>query len=121
MTRPILGAAATPSGLGYYVFNGLGRVAGFGDAAFYGDLDALKLIHTITTVAPTVSGKGYHLLADDGSLYAFGDAKFLGNAQPGDPNGFYTGMLPTANGYRARHLSGPCPWLRRRCELRLPL
>jgi hypothetical protein len=97
---PVLGAVATPSGLGYWVFNGRGRVAAFGDALFFGDLHAVKLNQIITAVAPTPSGKGYWFLADDGSLFAFGDATFLGNAQPIDPNGFYTGILPGATGYR---------------------
>ena len=97
---PVLGAVSTPGGNGYYVYNGNGRVAGFGGATFFGDLRAVDLNHTITAMAPTPTGNGYWLLADDGTLYAYGDAAFLGTAQPFDPNGFYTGILPGATGYR---------------------
>jgi hypothetical protein len=97
---PVLGAAATPTGLGYWVFNGHGRVAGFGDAGFHGDTHAIKLNHTITAMAPTPAGTGYWLLADDGSLFNFGSAQPLGSATTIDPTGFFTVILPTATGYR---------------------
>jgi hypothetical protein len=98
---PVLGAVATPNRDGYWVFNGNGRVAGFGSAAgFFGDLRAIKLDTFITAMAPAPGGTGYWLLAADGGIFPFGSAQPLGTAQPVDPNGFYTGILPTANGYR---------------------
>jgi hypothetical protein len=106
---PVLGAVANRAGDGYWVFNGNGRVATFGqNTGFYGDLRASALNHTITAMAPAPFGTGYWLLADDGFIYAYGSAKFLGTAQPGDPNGFFTVILPSAteNGYRVGTYQG---------------
>jgi hypothetical protein len=106
---PVLGAVGNKTGDGYWVFNGNGRVAAFGlNAGFYGDLGANNLNHMITAMAPTPFGTGYWLLAEDGSMYVFGSAKFLGTAQPGDPNGFYTVILPSAtgDGYRVGTYQG---------------
>ena len=98
---PVLGAVATSDEEGYYVFNGRGRVSGFGDAPLFGDLNArLPVDRTITAMAPMPSGTGYWLLADDGSLFPFGAAQHLGTAQAFDPNGFYTGIIPEGAGYR---------------------
>ena len=106
---PALGAVANRIGDGYWVFNGNGRVAAFGqNAGFYGDPRASTLNHTITAMAPTPSGTGYWLLADDGFVYAYGSAKFLGTPQPGDPNGFFTVILPSVSesGYRVGTYQG---------------
>ena len=97
---PVLGAVATPNNDGYWVFNGNGRVAGFGTAGFFGDLRATKLDSIITAMAPTPTGTGYWLLADDGGVFHFGLAPQFGVGTAIDPNGFFTGILPTANGYR---------------------
>ena len=106
---PALGAVANRTGDGYWIFNGNGRVAAFGqNAGFYGDPRASKLPHTIVALAPAHFGTGYWLLADDGAVYTYGSAKYLGNGQPGDPNGFFTAMLPSAtgDGYRLATYQG---------------
>jgi hypothetical protein len=96
----VIGAASTPNGQGYYVFNERGRVAAFGNATFYGQVGSLGPDRIITSLAPAPSGTGYWLLADDGGVFAYGSASFLGTAQPFDTNGFYTGILPEGSGYR---------------------
>jgi hypothetical protein len=105
---PAMGAVATPSGNGYWVFSGKGQIAGFGDAGFFGDLRANTLSHTIISMAPAPFGTGYWLLADDGFVYAYGSAKFLGTPQAGDPNAYFTVILPSisASGYRVATYQG---------------
>ncbi|MDQ1507477.1 MAG: hypothetical protein QOD57_5204 [Actinomycetota bacterium] len=92
----VVGLAATPSGAGYWVWNTVGHVSGFGDANFYGDLRALKLAHVVTALAPAPSGTGYWLMTDDGGVFSFGTAGFFGSGQA--PGSFFTTILPTATG-----------------------
>ena len=96
----VIGAASTPNGQGYYVFNERGRVAAFGTATFYGQVNLPDSDRTITSLAPTPSGLGYYLMADDSTLWFYGDASIFGSPKTFDPNGFYTGILPTSAGYR---------------------
>jgi hypothetical protein len=98
--EPAIGAVATPTGQGYYVFDSRGGIAGYGDATFYGQPADLGPDRIMTTMAPTPSGHGYWALAHDGRLYPFGDAQVLGDAQQIDPTGFFTGIIPGGFGYR---------------------
>ena len=97
---PVIGAASTPNGQGYYLFNQLGRVAAFGSAPFLGQVTNLEAGHIITAIAPTPTGLGYTVMADDSTLWFYGDAKIYGTPKTFDPNSFYTGILPTSAGYR---------------------
>ena len=79
LNRPIVGMAATPSGLGYWLVASDGGIFTFGDAGFYGSTGGLVLNQPIVGMAPTPSGHGYWLVASDGGIFSFGDARFFGS------------------------------------------
>jgi len=79
LTAPIVGAASTPTGLGYWLVASDGGIFAFGDAGFYGSTGALTLNRPIVAMAPTPDGHGYWLVASDGGIFAFGDAAFYGS------------------------------------------
>jgi hypothetical protein len=99
---PVVGLAATPSGLGYWVWNGFGHVVGFGDAKTYGDMLASHGDHTVTAMAPTPTGTGYWLMTDDGAVFQFGSAGLFGSMAGRDPRSFYSIILPSATGFGYR-------------------
>src|SRR5437899_2324842 len=69
LNRPIVGVAATPTGLGYWLVASDGGIFAFGDAAFYGSTGAIKLSQPITGMGATPTGLGYWLVAADGGLF----------------------------------------------------
>jgi hypothetical protein len=79
LNRPIVGMAATPSGLGYWLVASDGGIFTFGDAAFFGSTGAVDLARPIVGMAPTPTRGGYWLVASDGGVFTFGDAPFLGS------------------------------------------
>jgi hypothetical protein len=79
LNQPIVGMAATPSGLGYWMVASDGGVFTFGDARFFGSTGNLHLNQPIVGMAATPSGAGYWLVAADGGIFAFGDAGFFGS------------------------------------------
>jgi len=79
LNKPIVAAAATPSGKGYWLVASAGGVFAFGDAAFFGSTGALALNKPIVAAAATPSGNGHWLVASDGGVFTFGDAPFLGS------------------------------------------
>ena len=80
LNRPIVGLAATPSGLGYWLVASDGGVFAFGDARFHGSTGDRRLNRPIVAMAATPSGAGYWLVASDGGVFSFGDARFRGSA-----------------------------------------
>ena len=79
LAAPIVAAAPTPSGRGYWLFAEDGGVFTFGDAGFHGSLGAIDIGTPIVDAAPTPSGRGYWLLTVDGAVFSFGDAVSLGS------------------------------------------
>jgi len=79
LNKPIVGIAATPDGLGYWLVASDGGIFAFGDATFYGSMGGKPLNQPIVGMASTPDGKGYWLVASDGGIFAFGDATFLGS------------------------------------------
>ena len=79
LNQPIVGIAATPSGLGYWLVARDGGIFSFGDATFYGSMGATTLNQPIVGISPTPLGKGYRMVAGDGGIFGFGDAMFMGS------------------------------------------
>ena len=98
LNKPIVGMAASPSGLGYWLVASDGGIFAFGDAAFYGSTGAIKLNKPIVGMTSTPSGKGYWFVASDGGIFAFGDAKFFG-APSGASSIVGMAATPSGNGY----------------------
>jgi len=80
-TAPIVGAAATPSGRGYWLVARDGGVFTYGDATFSGSLGG-KGVNDIVGIAADSAGTGYWLVGADGGVFAFGTAAF-GGSLPG--------------------------------------
>jgi hypothetical protein len=97
----VVGAAATPTGKGYWLVASDGGIFSFGDAAFLGSTGATPLNRPITGMAATPTGKGYWLVASDGGIFAFGDAPFFGSTGGIRLNQPIVGMAatPSGNGY----------------------
>jgi hypothetical protein len=80
LEAPVVGMAATPSGLGYWMVASDGGVFAFGDAPFLGSAAAFDLWAPVVGIAATPTGLGYWMVASDGGVFAFGDARFHGSA-----------------------------------------
>ncbi|MHB1488861.1 MAG: polysaccharide deacetylase family protein [Acidimicrobiales bacterium] len=94
----LVGAAATPSGLGYWTTASDGGVFAFGDAGYFGSTGAMRLNQPVVGMAATPDGKGYWLTAADGGVFAFGDAGFYGSAGAMHLNSPVVGMAATPDG-----------------------
>jgi hypothetical protein len=95
-TAPIMGAATTPSGRGYWLVARDGGVFGFGDAAFYGSLGG-KGVNDVVGIAADRTGKGYWLVGADGGVFTFGSAAF-GGSVPGNGTSVSNVVGIAANG-----------------------
>ncbi len=84
LNAPIVDAAATPHGHGYWEAGADGGIFSFGDAQFFGSTGSLTLNRPIVGMEATPDGRGYWEVASDGGVFAFGDAQFFGS----------TGSLP---------------------------
>jgi len=79
LAQPIVGIAATPTTLGYWLVASDGGIFAFGDATFHGSMGGRPLAQPIVAMAATpTGGGGYWLLAADAGIFAFGDAPYLG-------------------------------------------
>jgi hypothetical protein len=78
---PIVGAAATPSGRGYWLVASDGGVFTYGDATFAGSLGG-KGVKDVVGMTADSAGTGYWLVGADGGVFAFGTAAF-GGSLPG--------------------------------------
>jgi minor extracellular serine protease Vpr len=101
LAGPIVGAAPTPSGLGYWLVGRDGGVRSYGDAAFFGSLGGVPTPSPIVGMAVTPSGRGYWLVSAAGNVYAFGDAVLSGDLAGRRLNAPIVGIaaLPGGNGY----------------------
>jgi hypothetical protein len=75
--------AATPTGLGYWIFTASGRVMSFGDAVHHGDNPSLDNV----TAGAGYGADGYWLATSSGRVVPFGSAPDLGELDraPGAP------------------------------------
>ena len=76
---PVVGGAATPSGMGYWLVDEKGRVFPFGDAQFNRPDETLQLNRPIVAMAAAPDGEGYWLFGADGGVFGFGSARFHGS------------------------------------------
>jgi Beta-lactamase enzyme family len=98
LAAPVVGAAATPDGLGYWVLAADGGVFAYGDAAFEGSAGGIHLNAPVVGMAATSDGRGYWLVAADGGVFAYGDAAFEGSAGGIHLNAPVVGMAATPDG-----------------------
>jgi N-acetyl-anhydromuramyl-L-alanine amidase AmpD len=78
LNSPVVAAAVTPTGQGYWLVAADGGVFAFGDAGFHGSMGGTVLNRPVVGVVSTPSGQGYWLVASDGGIFSFGDATFHG-------------------------------------------
>ncbi|MEM9610456.1 MAG: S8 family serine peptidase, partial [Actinomycetota bacterium] len=98
LAKPVVAAALTPSGEGYWMVAGDGGIFAFGDATFHGSMGGTPLNEPINGMAATASGEGYWMVASDGGIFAFGDATFHGSMGGAPLNRPIVGMAATASG-----------------------
>ena len=101
LAAPVVGAAATPDGLGYWVVAADGGIFAYGDASFEGSTGGIHLNAPVVGMAATPDGRGYWLAASDGGVFAFGDAVFEGSMGGHPLNQPVVGIAatPTGRGY----------------------
>jgi len=101
LNKPVVGAAVTPSGRGYWLAGADGGVFTHGDATFFGSMGGKALNAPVVGMAATPSGKGYWLVAQDGGVFSFGDAAFDGSTGGMKLNKPVVGMAshPSSGGY----------------------
>jgi hypothetical protein len=78
LSAPIVDAAPTATGEGYWLAGADGAIYAFGDATFVGR--APRPASPIVSIARTPSGSGLWLAGADGGVFALGDAAFAGSA-----------------------------------------
>jgi hypothetical protein len=98
LAKPIVGMAATPDGLGYWLVATDGGVFSYGDAEFYGSTGAIHLNQPIVDMEATPDGLGYWLVASDGGVFSYGDAEFFGSTGAIHLNKPIVGMAATPDG-----------------------
>jgi hypothetical protein len=86
LAAPIVGAAASPNGGGYYLVAADGGVFDFGNAKFDGSAYSIgytglggskPLPSPVASIAPNPDGKGYWAITQGGNVFAFGGAASL--------------------------------------------
>ena len=98
LAAPVVGVAATPDGLGYWVVAADGGVFAYGDAAFEGSAGGIQLNAPVVGMAATPDGRGYWLVASDGGVFAYGNASFVGSMGGTPLNQPVVGMAPSPAG-----------------------
>ncbi len=98
---PVVAAAATPDGGGYWTTTADGNVVAYGDAPYIGGAGGAHLNAPIVGIAATPDGNGYWLVAADGGIFTFGDAPYEGSLGGVALNRPIVGMAanPAGNGY----------------------
>ncbi len=101
LNRPVVGAALTSDGGGYWEVASDGGLFAFGNAAFYGSMGGSPLNRPIVGMATTPDGGGYWEVASDGGIFGFGNAQFFGSTGGMPLNAPIVGMAstPDGNGY----------------------
>jgi Fibronectin type III domain len=98
LATPVLSAAASPDGSGYFEANAQGAVSAHGAAQSEGSTDDVVLGAPIRQIVSTPSGKGYWLVAADGGVFAFGDAGYYGSMGGQAIDAPVVGMAATTDG-----------------------
>jgi subtilisin family serine protease len=75
LSHPIVGAAETSDGLGYWLVSSAGEVFTFGDARSYRSSAKFYASEPVVGIAVTPNGKGYWLVAQNGRVVAYGNAR----------------------------------------------
>ena len=75
LSHPIVGAAESPDGLGYWLVSSAGEVFAFGDARSYRSSAKFYASEPVVAVAVTPNAKGYWLVAQNGRVVAYGNAR----------------------------------------------
>jgi peptidoglycan/xylan/chitin deacetylase (PgdA/CDA1 family) len=96
--RPLVGAASSPTGGGYWLVAADGGVFSFSGAGFFGSTGAMRLNQPIVGMAATPTGRGYWLVGADGGVFSFGDARFFGSTGAMRLNQPIVGMAATPAG-----------------------
>jgi hypothetical protein len=94
----VVGIAAQPSGIGYWLANAQGAVVSRGNAVNYGSMAGQTLNSPIAHIVSTPDGSGYWLVAADGGTFAFGDAGFYGSMGGQHLNAPVVDIAPTPDG-----------------------
>ncbi len=95
---PLVGAAATSDGGGYWEVASDGGIFSFGDAVFHGSMGGRPLDAPIVGMAATSDGGGYWEVASDGGIFSFGDAVFHGSMGGRPLDAPIVGMAATSDG-----------------------
>jgi hypothetical protein len=98
LNQPMVGMAATSTGLGYWTVASDGGIFSFGDAKFHGSMGGVHLNKPMVGMTPTPTDKGYWTVASDGGIFAFGDATFFGSTGNLTLNKPVVGMASTPDG-----------------------
>ena len=75
LSHPIVGAAETPDGLGYWLVSSAGDVFTFGDARSYRSSAKFYASEPVVAMAANPDGKGYWLVAQNGRVVGYGGAR----------------------------------------------
>jgi len=95
---PLVAAAATNTGAGYWLFLRDGAVVPFGDARAFSQAASVPPGAPVVGAAATSDSNGYWQLRSDGGVFAFGDARFYGSARGLRLNQATIGLTATSTG-----------------------
>ena len=95
---PLVAAAATNTGAGYWLFLRDGAVVPFGDARAFSQAASVPPGAPVVGAATTSDSNGYWQLRSDGGVFAFGDARFYGSARGLRLNQATIGLTATSTG-----------------------
>ncbi|MDQ1437540.1 MAG: hypothetical protein QOK43_1169 [Acidimicrobiaceae bacterium] len=98
LAAPLVGAAATQDGGGYWLVGADGGVFGYGNAGYFGSPGGTRLARPVVGMAPTPDGGGYWLVASDGGVFAYGNAGYFGSAASVPLTRPIVGMAATPDG-----------------------
>jgi Listeria-Bacteroides repeat domain (List_Bact_rpt) len=90
------GAAAMPTGAGYWALSPGGELSHHGNAGDFGSLGGTHLDGPIVAMSRTADNGGHLLAGADGGVFAFGDATFEGSMATVHLNQAITSMVPAA-------------------------
>jgi hypothetical protein len=79
LAQPMVSAAGTPTGGGYWMTASDGGIFAFGDAQFYGSIGGHHINKPVVGLAAMADGTGYWEVASDGGIFAFGGTQFYGS------------------------------------------
>ncbi len=75
LSHPVVGAAESPDGLGYWLVNSTGQVFSFGGSRSYRSNAKFYASEPVVGMAATPDGKGYWLVTQNGRVVAYGNAR----------------------------------------------